>query len=168
MTRTANRRHRSGFSLVEALVATTIVGLGAVALLTSIGSGTRVNAAGRDITQAAFLAQEMREWTMKLPFSDTDPADAGNPPGPDGSDPLVFVDDLDDMMGQTYSPPRDGQGLAISDMNDWSQTINMTWRNPADVGQTVADGASDVIRVEADISHNSVSVLTTSWLVARR
>ncbi len=49
-----------------------------------------------------------------------------NPPGPDQSDPQTFVDDLDDLMDVTYSPPRDAHGLPIADMTSWSQTITLT------------------------------------------
>ena len=161
-------RPDGGFSLIEALVTTIIIGIGVGALMTSVGSGTRNNAAGRDLTQASLLAQEMREWTVKLPFSDQDPGDVDNPPGPDGTDPQTFVDDLDDLLNVTYSPPRDGQGLSITDMAGWSQTIALTWRDPANLQTTVAAGSSDVIHVDLEIKQNGQSVLTTGWLVAKK
>jgi len=136
--------------------------------MTSVGSGTQNNAAGRDLTQASLLAQEMREWTVKLPFSDPDTADAANPPGPDGADPQTFVDDLDDLLSVTYSPPRDGQGLSITDMAGWSQTTKLTWRDPANLQTTVAAGTSDVIHVYLEIKQNGQIVLTTGWLVAKK
>ena len=162
------RSHRSGFSLIEAVVATCIIGVGVTALLSSVAAGTRVNSEGTRVTQAVFLAQEIREWTLKLPFSDPDPADAGNSPGADGSDPQYFIDDLDDLMDLTYSPPRDGQGIAISDMTQWSQTITLTWRNPADLTLSVSAGTSDIINVHVEIKHNGEAVLSTDWLATRR
>ena len=50
---------RKGFSLVEVAVATAIVGMGIAAILVSVESGTRVNDAGKKLTQAIFLAQEV-------------------------------------------------------------------------------------------------------------
>ena len=167
-----NRRHRNrgrpGFTLVEALIGTAVVGLGIAATLTAVNSGTRVHEVGRDATEAAFLAQEIREWTLKLPFTDPDPADAANPPGPDGSDPTSFVDDLDDMLNVTYSPPRNGQGLSIYAMDGWSQVITLTWRDPANLSGTVAAGSSDIVHVDVDVRKNGVSILNTGWLVVRR
>ena len=96
--RNARRRGGFGFTLIEASIAIMVVGLGIVAMLHAMGAGTRINQEGRDITSAVFLAQEIREWTLQLPFSDPDPGAQGNPPGPDGSDPLLFVDDLDDLL----------------------------------------------------------------------
>ena len=157
-----------GFSLIEVCVATAIIGLGMSALMLAVGSGTKVNAAGQEITQAAFLAGEIREWTSNLPFSDPDPADASNPPGPDGTNPQVFVDDLDDLMDVTYSPPRDAAGRALSDMQGWSQTITLTWLNPNNLSAAVADGASDIVNVNVSIQRSGRVVISADYLVARR
>ena len=157
-----------GFTLAEVIVATAVVGIGISALMVATKSGTEVNMAGREITQATFLAQELREWTLRLPFSDQDVGDQDNPPGPDGSDPQVFVDDLDDLMGVTYSPPRDASGEAISDMDGWAQTIDLSWRDRNDLATSVAPGSSNMIYVDVTISHSGRTVLSTGWLVARR
>jgi len=141
--------------------------LGAVAILVSIASGSRMTDTGKKVTQATFLAQELREWTLKLPFSDTDPADVDNPPGPDGADPQAFIDDLDDLMGVTYDPPRNGNGTAINDMSGWSQTITMTWRNPNNIASTVAAGSSNVIHVDVSVARNGMEVIQTGWLVTQ-
>ena len=162
------RRGASGFSLIEAAVATVIIAVGVTALMISVAAGTRTNDAGRLLTQGVFLVQEIREWTLKLPFSDPDVAQQGNPPGPDGSDPQVFVDDLDDLLNVTYSPPRDGQGQPIADMVGWSQAITLSWRNPDNLSQTIANGASDIIHVQVAVSNQGKPVVTTGWLVSRK
>ena len=166
--RQVHPRIARGFSLIDVVVATIVISIALTALLVSIGSNTRVNDAGWKITQASFLAQEIREWTLALPFSDPDPGDAGNPPGPDGSSPQVFVDDLDDLMNVTYSPPRDGRGVAINELAGWSQTITLTWRDPDDLPTVVAPGTTDVIHVSVEVAYRGHSVLTTGWLVTRR
>ena len=168
MTRTTPRSARGGFTLIEVAVATAIVGVGVVAMMTSIAANTKANHAGQSLTHAVFLAQEIREWTIKLPFSDPDPGDVGKPPGPDSSDPQTFVDDLDDLMGVTYSPPRDGLGNAITYMREWSQTINLTWRDPDSLTTVVSPGTSELVYVQVEISHQGRTTLTTGWLVTRR
>jgi type II secretory pathway pseudopilin PulG len=155
-------------TLIEVAVATVIIGIGIAAILVASASTTHVNEAGRKLTLAVFLAQEIREWTLRLPFSDPDPGDQGNPPGPDNSDPQVFVDDLDDLMDVTYSPPRDGQGTPISDMVGWSQKIYLTWRNPDNLTQVVTAGSSDIVNVQVEVSYKGQQIMSTSWLIARR
>ena len=124
--RTRGGRPPTGFSLIEAMIATVLVGIGVASVMVATRSGTEVNAAGRAITQATYLVQEIREWTLKLPFSDQDPGDAYNPPGPDGSDPQTFVDDLDDLMEATLSPPVGGNGTPLPDKDGWSQSVALT------------------------------------------
>lgn len=167
-TRPGGRGRRRGFTLAEAVVSTAIVAIGVTSLLVATKSGTQVNAAGRDITQATYLAQEVRERTLKLPFSDTDPGDAHNPPGPDSTDPQDFVDDLDDLMGVTYCPPRNAVGDEIPGMDQWSQTIAITWRDPNNLAAILAPGASDVVNVEVSISHQSKPILSCEWIVTRK
>lgn len=168
MRRATRGRGQEGFTLTEVAVATAIIGVGVAALMVSLGAATRANSAGRQIAQAVFLIQEIREWTLKLPFTDPDPGDAGNPPGPDGLDPQVWVDDLDDLMDVTYNPPRDGCGAAIAGMPGWSQTITLTWRNPDDLTAVVATGTSDIIHVKVDVTYQGKPIRSGGWLVARR
>lgn len=159
---------RDGFSLIEVAVATAIIGIGVTALLVAVESGSKTNNAGRQLTHAVFLAQEIREWTLKLPFSDPDPDDQGNPPGPDGNDPQVFVDDLDDLISVTYSPPRDGRGNPIYDMAGWSQEITLTWRSPSDLSTILTPGSSDVVNVRVAVSYKGQEMLTSNWLATRK
>ena len=161
-------RRRGGFSLIEVMVAAALMGVGVTAVMVAMRSGTEVNAAGADTTQACYLAQEIREWTLTLPFNDPDPGDQDNPPGPDGSDPQAFVDDLDDLMDVTYSPPRDAAGTGLTDLSDWSQQIILEWKNPDSLQTTMAAGTSDVVRVTVNICRNGRPVLNTGWLVSRR
>lgn len=158
-----------GFTLIEAAVATVVVGMGIVALVHALGAGTRVNAVGRQMTHAVYLTQAIREWTVTLPFRDQNEADQGNPVGPDSTtSPEYFVDDLDDMMNYTFSPPRDGTGAAISAMTGWSQTVNMQWRDPHSLTTAVPDGTSDTICVTTIVSFQGEEVLRSSWFVFKR
>ncbi len=168
MIRKSRSVRPGGFSLIEVMVASAILGLGVTALLSAVGSGSSATSASREVTEAVFLAQEIREWTLKLPFSDPDPADADNQPGPDGSDPTSFLDDLDDMLNVTYSPPRDGLGYMIHDMTGWSQKISLTWRSATDLTTVVSNGSSDIIHVNVEILHQDRLIMTTGWLATRR
>lgn len=163
----AKRERAAGFSLIEAAAATIILGLGVAALLSAVAAGTRAHGAGREITHATTLAQEVREWTLKLPFYDPQ-GGGGSSPGSEEGDPQSFVDDLDDLMDVTFCPPRDGQGLPITDMTGWSQTITLSWRDVNNLTSTVTAGTSDAVEVQVQVRHNQKTILTTEWLVVRR
>ena len=162
-----NGTTRRGFTLIETAIAIPIVGLSLAALSMTMASGTRVNSAGQKLTHAVFLAQEFHELSIRLPLSDPDLADQGNPLGVDTYDPPNGVDDLDDTMGQVYNPPRDGQGTPITDMAGWSQSVTLTWMD-TDSFTPVADGTSNMVYVEVTVSSKGEEVLTTGWVVAER
>jgi prepilin-type N-terminal cleavage/methylation domain-containing protein len=162
------RAHCAGFSLIEVLIAAVLLGVCVAALMVSARSATQVNAAGNDVTQATYLLQEIREWTLKLPFSEANPAFADSAPGPDGSDTAGSVDDLDDMMNVTYCPPRDARGSPIAGMGDWAQVVKMEWRDPASVLAKVADGSSDMVWVTVTIRQGGADVVSSGWFVTRR
>jgi prepilin-type N-terminal cleavage/methylation domain-containing protein len=162
------KRRRGGFTLVESAIAVVIVGVGIVAMLSAMASGTSVNGQARSITQGVFLAQEIREWTMRLPFVDPNHPNAN--PGPDvGENPQTFINDLDDLMNVTFSPPRDGQGNPIAGLTGWSQKITIEWRDPLSLSTRVyPDGSSDVASVAVTVSLNGRPVYSTSWIVTNK
>lgn len=158
---------KCGFTLLEVLFASIIIGIGFVAILGAVASSTKVGYASSEITQAILLTQDIREWTANLPLSDMDPEDIANPPGPDDylEGGVPNVDDLDDLMDATFSPPRNGLGEDIANMADWSQTISLTWRSPTDINTVVVPGTSGIIHVQVTISKNNETLMQTGWLL---
>ena len=89
------RRNNRGFSLIEVAIATAVIGVGMAAVLVGLGAGTKANDAGQKLTQATFLAGEVREWTCRVPFTS--------------------------VVSATYSPPHDATGAALTDMPGWTR-----------------------------------------------
>ena len=69
----------AGFTLVEVLVATTVLAVGLLAGARVFGAATAANAAARTVTRATVLAVETREQLRALSIDD--PALAPSPPG---------------------------------------------------------------------------------------
>ncbi len=132
-----------GFTLVEVLITSVIIGLGIVAVMAAIGSGTRINEAGVSLTRAGFLTQEIREWSMSL-------------------------DTPDDLTDVTYSPPRNSLGEELTDMTGWSQTLTVTWRSPTDLDVIVPSESSDIAHIQLGVRHDGELDLSTDWLVTRK
>ena len=155
----AGRFRRGGFTLLEVMVATVIVGIGVAGMMIATQSNTRINAAGCGLTQATYLLEEIREWSMKLPFADPN----NHAPGTDNP-----PNDVGDFLNVTFSPPRDACGQQITGMPGWSQVVTAQWKDPASLRTNVAAGGSDVVRVTVKIVHNGATQLTSAWNVVRR
>jgi len=64
----AYRRRAGGFTLMEALFAIVIVGLGVVAMMQLFTSGTEVNAYGNKLSAAVIFAEQVRAQTDETDF----------------------------------------------------------------------------------------------------
>jgi len=144
-----DRNHRReggrGFTLVEALMTILLLGVGLAAVLGAVNLGIRYSGEGTELTQAVFLAQEIRERTLNMDFLD--------------------VANLD---GVTFSPPVNSHGETITGMSSWSQAVTTSYRSTNDPSITVSAGASNLIYVQVQVSHGGQVCLTTGWLVARK
>ncbi len=142
MKNTTSRNACGGFSLIEAVVAIAIVGLGMVGLLVSISSGTRANHEGRWGTQAVLLAREIREFTFFQPF--------------------------DSLTDTFYDPPVDGQGAILHDLSDWQQKIAVSYHKADSLREIDPTETSNVKYVQAQISYEGRTIITVGWMVTRR
>src|SRR5438874_12950745 len=64
-------RHR-GFPLMEASLVTVVIGVGVVAMLQLLATGTMVNSYSNEQTTAVNLANNIHEIALGLPFYDPD------------------------------------------------------------------------------------------------
>ena len=72
-------KQKEGYSLIEVLMAISILAVGMLAIASMQASGIRVNATASHITTRATWAQDRIETLMALPSGDTLLAVAGNP-----------------------------------------------------------------------------------------
>lgn len=140
MRRTDRRATRGGFTLLEVAIATLIVAIGITALLTASASCTTTNAAGEELTNATFLAQEIREYCAGL-----DPCDIN--------------------LNSSYSPPINAAGSTITTMPNWTQTITLQWKDPNGLVDSAVE--TDIRYVQVTVSHHDSNVLSSSWLVTK-
>jgi type II secretory pathway pseudopilin PulG len=137
-----NQIHRDGFTLVEVLIATLLVGLSLASLLGATAAFTAANGAGTDISTAEFLIEQIKGLTM-----------------------MTQYDDLSALDGVSYSPPIGANGIALSGLDAFSQQVTVENVNAADFEDVVI--SSNFIRVTVVIYRNSRKLSSTSWLRAR-
>ena len=137
------KSYGAGFSLIEALVASVIIGLAVVGLLLSSGSLTKVNAAGIEISTAEFLIEEVKSRCASMVYDDL-PAVAG-----------------------TYSPPQDIYGTALTNFSTFSQQVTVENVSNSDFTVVVGLGGSDFVRITTKILLNGSEISSADWIRAR-
>ena len=101
-----SRRRRSGFSMVEALIAVTITTIGGAALLTSIGAAVHTSTDATHRAVARGLAEQMIDEIAAQRF-------------PASTNPMlavtsrIFFNDIDDYDGWSARPPQVREGLTV-------------------------------------------------------
>ena len=156
-------RYKSGFTLVEVLIATILVGLAIASLVGANISLTRANGVGADLSTAEFLIEQFRELSTLLSVIDPNTGT-----GYFGSEEAVLADydDLDDFDGKSFSPPINTNREALHSFAAFSQQITVENVDGANFENTVADHDSDFVRVTVRIFLNSREISSTSWIRA--
>ncbi|UCF43263.1 MAG: prepilin-type N-terminal cleavage/methylation domain-containing protein [Planctomycetota bacterium] len=154
---------KTGFTLVEVLVAVILVGLAIACLLAANTSFTNTNAAGLDLSTAEFLSEQIKELTALLPV--VDPNTGTDLFGPEEAT-LADYDDLDDFDEASFSPPINADRQPLSNFAAFTQQVTVENVNAADFEQVVGDHTSDFVKVTVKVSLNAREISSTSWLRA--
>ncbi|MBW8017226.1 MAG: prepilin-type N-terminal cleavage/methylation domain-containing protein [Planctomycetes bacterium] len=163
----SDNKNRSGFTLIEALIATVLIGIAIAALVTSNISHTQANAYGMHTSTAEFLIEEIKAMTM--PLEVTDPNSGTSVYGPEADEIAVTdYDDLDDFDGVTFNPPVDVNGNVLSDFSEYSQVVIVENLDPGDFTNVVADHGSAIVRVSVSVEMNGKEISSTNWIRAQQ
>ena len=99
----ANRQTVTGFTLLEALLASVVLAMTVVAITMPFTAGARNEQVDARRTVAVSLAQEMMEEVLAQPFEDDQPVWARNPGPEPGETARSLFDNIDDYNG--YEEP---------------------------------------------------------------
>lgn len=156
---------RSGFTLIEALIATALIGIAIAALITSNISHTQANAYGMHTSTAEFLIEEIRAMTAPLPVND--PETGVDVFGAESDETSVAAyDDLDDFDGVTFNPPVNVTKAELADFAEYTQVMTVENVDPADFTSVIADRGSLIVRVSVSILMNGKEISSNNWIRA--
>ena len=135
--RFASRRAATGFSLIEILLATLVVGTVLAAATGAIGGAitARDTLAGEPVT-AFGLAREIHNLALVLPRDTGDGVPAAT-----GAD-IALLEDLD---GADFSPPVSAARATLAHATGWSQEVALEAVNLAAPGSLAADADADAV-----------------------
>ncbi|MFP4224470.1 MAG: hypothetical protein ACLFVN_10385 [Phycisphaeraceae bacterium] len=179
-------RRRAGFTLIEAALATVIVGTGVLAIVAAQQAYHQKNDWAQRAGTAMLLANELRERTLSLPLHDPITGASNFGPETDETSPRDY-DDLDDFAGPydaasglgegtTFNPPINAMGLPIEDMSRWQQVVEVGNVSAGwlDNDTLLPLGSTDMMRVTVRVQYQGPNdeepdnVTSLTWVVGRR
>jgi type II secretory pathway pseudopilin PulG len=150
-------RKRRGFTLIEAALATVIIGTGVLAMIFAQQTFHQQNDWAQQSAVAMRLAGEIRELAINLPRHDpvTGVEWWGIEPNETTTDDW---DDVDDLDGAIFSAdigngPISAMRTILLDMPGWTQRIEVESVDPFDLSTVVPDGTSEMLRVRVIVLH---------------
>jgi prepilin-type N-terminal cleavage/methylation domain-containing protein len=159
-----HRRRTRGFTLIEAMLAVTVLGFAAAGALLPFVSGAAARAEGMRRTLGAGLAGDLMEQILRLPFHD--PQGTNYSPGPEAGD----FDNIDDFHGYTelQGQVKDATGAVFTDPKylNYSRSVTCVYATvPPQTAQT--DPAKcNFILVTVQVDYSGKNVATLSRLVS--
>ncbi len=153
---------RRAFSLVEAVIATAIVGGLLVAAMSGVGATARMRQVTVDSETGLRLAKDLLDEVLAKPYFDpsTSP-DLGREAGESNR---ADYDDVDDYDGLVDEPPTAPDGTIITSQAGWRREVVVIWASRSDI-ETSVKTDEGVKRVEVKIYRRDKPICT---LVATR
>ncbi len=183
MTFSALKRHgeaRRGFTLIETALATIIVGVGVVAIVSAQQAFHIKNNWSTHASTATLLGNEIREMTLNLPRHDpvTGLAYWGSEPNEAWVGDFDDIDDFDGNGGglifsADFDPPNgpiNARREVIVNMPGWTQIVEVYNVDPFDITSIQPDGTTNLLRVEVIVTYQAPSDQTpremtrVSWI----
>lgn len=130
MTRSRSIHHSAahrGFSMIEVVVASLMVGTLFVSAIGLIGEIRRSQKQLADTSRARHLAGDLMSDILVRHYEDPDnPNSFGHEPGESPIARPTF-DDIDDFDGYTESPPQLAGGTEMAGFDGWSRRVEVVW-----------------------------------------
>lgn len=153
------RRHaRAGFTLIEAALATVIVGTGVLSIVAAEQAYHMKDGWAQKTETAQLLCNEIRQRMQTLPLYDPITGTQTLGPGTGETSPELYNDVYDFAgtagsngygTGTTIDPPMNAMGQKITDMPGWSEHVTVDNVQPDDISSTFTYplGSTPVVRV---------------------
>jgi prepilin-type N-terminal cleavage/methylation domain-containing protein len=153
------RSPRRGFSLLEVVIATLIVGVMMVAALESLGAYARGQSYLAERSRGWTLAQDMLAEVLDRHYEEPDDAPVFGREGSESTGARSNYDDTDDYHGWVASPPQSKDGTVMSNLAGWERRVTVE-RVKADNLHVVASSDQGVRRITVEVRHDGAAIVT--------
>jgi len=166
MTSSRHMCRAAGFSLVEAVIATAIVGGLLVAAMTAVGATARARQVTTDNERALLLAKDLLDEVIAKPYFD--PQGSITLGREAGETTRIDFDDVDDYEGLIDDPPSTPDARSATSQVGWKREVIVRWASRANI-QSDAHADEGVKRVEVHVSRRGkpictlVALRTSAW-----
>ncbi len=155
-------RASKAFSLIDVMIAVTVIGTGVSATVCAVGQTSQSNVASAELTTAVNLSQQVHEFALSLPHSNPD----GSVGKRTSTDPTTF-NDICDLNNWNSSKVINSSGAPVEGYGKWQQCVmvyGVDAANPqANLTSPTPMGLKRIVVV---IRHNGGVVHTESWFLA--
>ena len=152
---------RKGFSLVEVVVATLIVGVMMVAAMNTLGAFIRGQQRMANQSRGWHLAQELASEILATLYEEPDGTPTFGRESGESAAMRTLYDDVDDYHGWQDSPPEARDGTPVAELIGWSRSIVIHRMSLTDANQVVAtDQGLKRITIDVSFQNNVVARLT--------
>ena len=154
---------RSGFSLVEVLISTLLVGVLLVSALRAVGAVLRHRDSLTDRSRALMLANGLLSEILEKPYADSTYTDSfGCEIDEVASDRQTF-DDVDDYANWSKSPPENRVGGAVPNSDGFQRAVTVFYVDPSDIAEQVETDLG-IKRIRVVVQRNGMELAVVEAL----
>lgn len=148
-----------GFTLVETVVSTFLVGIVIVAALNTVGASVVGQQKMGDRGRGQLLAHDLMVEILQQSYEEPDdPPGFGREPSESGGSRTDY-DDVDDYDGWDSSPPQYKDGTEMPDLAGWGRSVTVRYVDPSDLTK-IEESDKGVKRVIVTVTRHDVTVAT--------
>ena len=163
----AQGQRRFGFSLLEVVLSTILVGTLLVAATRSLGSSVLSQRKVADRAKAAWLADALLYELHRQPYQEpgSSTSNIARESGESATSRVAW-DDVDDYHGWSDSPPQNKDGTVLPDLTGWQRTVTVQWVPLANIASPSAvETGVKLVTVTAKL--NGTTILTRVFIRTR-
>jgi prepilin-type N-terminal cleavage/methylation domain-containing protein len=156
-----------GFTLVEVMVASALIGIGISAAMFGFGTSHNLAHEGRGLLVSATLVGHVQQFCRNLEFYDPEIGETVLGPE-EGEAALADYDDVDDLNDQEFSPPFGADGSTLSAFSGWTIATRVKGLDSETFAVLTDPAGSPVRRIEVDVYNGSKKVAEYDWIVTKK